>query len=120
MCYSSLKGAKETMNYKPNLCPVCGGVGEFRTYCSNACKQKAYRQRLEQEKRSLTNIVCAAIDEDFDEPDAILIYKLLNAVHSKKEAHAVDQALRIIINAYRAKVRLARMVKRGTQHAIAS
>lgn len=28
-------------------CPVCGGpVNEQQTYCSNACKQKAYRQRI--------------------------------------------------------------------------
>jgi len=108
------------MVYSEKTCPACGGVGRFHTYCSNKCKQKAYRQRLERDKRNLTATVCAVISEDFSEHEAKLIFSLLNTVKSKRECHAVDQALRIITNGYRQKVHRAKNVRKNAQHAIAS
>jgi hypothetical protein len=99
-------------------CKQCGRVGAWHSYCSNACKQRAYRARIEQEKRNLTAVVCEAIDEDFEDRDAKIIYSLLNTINSKKGAHAVDQALRIIINTYRSKIRTAKTIRKGAQRAI--
>ena len=44
------------------ICPVCGNAftqlkhGRIAQYCSNACKQKAYRQRRDQALRSSPNV----------------------------------------------------------------
>ena len=44
------------------ICPVCGVAftqlkhGRIAQYCSNACKQKAYRQRRRQTLRSAPNL----------------------------------------------------------------
>ena len=44
------------------ICPVCGAAftqlkhGRIAQYCSNACKQKAYRQRRDQALRSSPNV----------------------------------------------------------------
>lgn len=101
------------VRYDKGTCPVCGGVGGQHATSKNACKQRAYRDRLDNEKRQLTAIVVQAIDEDFDESDAMTIYRLLNTIRSKRESHAVDQALRIIINAYRYKMRRINLAGKG-------
>ena len=36
------------IQYKSKHCPSCGRVGRFHTFCSNACKQKAYRKRKQE------------------------------------------------------------------------
>ena len=60
-------------------CPVCGWAGDvyynrrLPVYCSNACKQKAYRERRRQAKNvtkeenaSVTNLPQAKIERELD------------------------------------------------------
>ena len=90
--------------FRSKTCPVCGGVGRFHTYCSAACKQKAYRQRVAKKRELLTQTVCSALVEDMGVGDAMQVFNELNQIPFANHVGHVDEAIRLIINSYRHKI----------------
>jgi len=95
------------MTYHQKYCPVCKRVGEFHTYCSNKCKQKAYRQRLDKQRSILTKNVSEILTNDLSENDYMLVFRLLNSIRGKRDIHAVSQALTVITSSYRHAINIA-------------
>lgn len=90
--------------FRSKVCPVCGGVGRFHTYCSPACKQKAYRQRIAKKRELLTQAVCAALVEDMGEDNAMMVFNELNQIPFANHVGHVGEAMGIVINSYRQKI----------------
>jgi len=78
-------------------CEVCGRVGEWRRYCSDACKQKAYRKRKEKKRTgSLLGISSMLIDL-IGERDAMDAFDYLNQLSGKRNQELAGEAIAKIL-----------------------
>jgi predicted NBD/HSP70 family sugar kinase len=102
---------KGRIDYNIKTCPQCGRVGQFHTYCSGACKQKAWRERKEAKFEGECRTVDSYLAEDFERDDYQFIIDALNCVTGKANAHAVNDAIMLMIQVYHSKVRKAGLRK---------
>lgn len=99
--------------YRSKHCPTCGRVGRFHTYCSNACKQKAYRGR----KVAIADGTCKTVSyylvEEFGEHKCTDIFAHLNSITGKRNQEHVNAALIDIIEQFAYKLNTARQSTGG-------
>lgn len=86
-------------------CEVCGRVGEWRRYCSPACKQKAYRKR--QEKKRLGNLsgISSMLIDVIGESEAMSAFDHLNQLSGKANQEQAAAAIAVIVYAMQSKIR---------------
>jgi hypothetical protein len=108
------------MNDTKRECLQCGRVGEWKGKLCHACYQRNYRKRQNIRLSLLTNTVSQSLTEDLSHEDSRLVFALLNTVSTRKQVKAIDEAMRIVINSYRAEIRKAKRIGRNKQNAIIS
>lgn len=91
------------MREKP--CRQCGRVGHWHTFCSDACKQKAYRERKREYTDTHARTVSAWLVEMFGENDCAPIWNDLNSITGQSNIKAVNAALEKIVYLTQSKVR---------------
>ena len=91
-------------HWKQKPCKTCGRVGEWSMYCSDACKQKAYRKR--KVERMLGNIsgVSSMLIDLIGEEDALGVFYRLNQISGKVNQERAGQAIEQIIYSVQAKI----------------
>lgn len=103
---------KGFIQYRQKTCPSCGRVGEFHTFCSGACKQKAYRERKKERNAGEYRALDSYLREDFSRDDYIAITDGLNCVYGEDNAKAVNDALLLMVQVYHNKINKARITGR--------
>lgn len=103
---------KGYVQYSEKRCVVCGRVGEWHTYCSDACKQKAYRERRKEKNAGEFRALDSYLREDLPSEDYAFVIDALNRVYGEDNALAVNDAVIRLVETYHAKIVKARKVGR--------
>jgi len=85
---------------------ACKGCGELKvdragSYCSPACKQKAYRRRKKEAAVKRSDRVSQLLIKEIGMDNACYVFEQLNKVYGEKLIEAVDLAVLGIIDGYR-------------------
>lgn len=101
---------KDKTNYhmREKPCKFCGRVGHWHTYCTDACKQKAYRARLDAKRKGEIKACDSWLLEDLGKEDVLAINALLNQVPGKKYAKLINDAIIIMVQSYHSQIRKAK------------
>lgn len=90
----------------------CGRVGYFQKYASNACRQKAYRNRkrnyIDVKAQSVSSMLIDMFGSAACEP----IFEALNQISGDKNTMHVDDALEQIIYLTQSQIRKAKGQRR--------
>ena len=103
---------KGFIQFAEKECPVCGRVGDWHTYCSDACKQKMYRKRRKEKHMGEFKALDSYLQEDFSAGDYQTIVSALNAVYGEDNAVAINDALILMVQVYHSKINKARATGR--------
>ena len=85
-------------------CEVCGRVGEWRRYCSPACKQKAYRKRKEKKRNGNLSGISSMLIDLIGDSEAESAFDHLNQLSGKKNQEQAGAAVAVIIYAIQARL----------------
>jgi predicted nucleic acid-binding Zn ribbon protein len=93
---------------RPKKCAVCGRVGEHGLYCSNKCKQIAYRRR--QEKKRLGNLsgISSMLIDLIGMSEAMSAFDHLNQLAGKKNQEQAGEAIAVIVYAMQSRLNAQR------------
>ena len=92
------------MYHKKTCACGCGRVGRFHTYATNACRQRAYRNRKVEHIDIKAKTVSSWLIDMFGEDDCQPIFNHLNEVSGNKATKHIDDALEQLIYLFQARI----------------
>ena len=99
--------------HKKSCACGCGRVGEFSKYSSNACRQRAFRQRKLKNIDIKAATVSSWLVDMFGNDDCQPIFENLNHISGNKNVQYADEALEGLIYLFQAKItKLERKARR--------
>ena len=102
------------IGYKKRECACgCGRVGQFEKYSSNACRQRAFRQRKLKNIDIKAATVSSWLVDMFGNDDCQPIFENLNHISGNKNVQYADEALEKLIYLFQARItKLERKARR--------
>jgi len=87
-----------------NKCVVCGRAGEWGKYCSDACKQKAYRKRMENKRLGNLSGISSMLIDIVGEREAESAFDHLNRLVGKHNQEQAGAAIAVIVYAIQSRM----------------
>ena len=89
-------------------CGVCGRVGEWGLYCSDACKQKSYRKRKEKKRMGNLSGISSMLIDMIGSSEAESAFEHLNRLVGKHNQEQAGAAIAVIVYAMQSKLNAQR------------
>lgn len=84
--------------YKTKECKCgCGRVGKFHTYASNACRQRAFRQRQKKHIDLKAKSVSSMLIDIFGADNLKIVFAELNQIPGDKSCKHIENALEQLV-----------------------
>ena len=86
-------------------CEVCGRVGDWCMYCSDACKQKAYRKRKQEKMLGSLSGISSMLIDLIGDVESQSAFDHLNQIVGRKNQEQAGAAIAVIVYAMQNEIR---------------